>query len=79
MRNLVKGRKIVGGIEKPEGIGTVSTWLRRKMPSVLKQKNVILEGWQWIGLALLVLVGFILNTSFAFSDYLEDNFGLVGL
>jgi len=58
---LVEGHNIVEGVEKPAEITTVSGWLRSKIPPALKSRHVLLESWQWIGLAVLVLTGFILN------------------
>jgi len=61
LREIAERRDVVEGVEKPATEVGISAWLRARVPDVLKRHRYILEGWQWLGLALLVLLGFILN------------------
>ncbi|RMG09411.1 MAG: mechanosensitive ion channel family protein [Planctomycetota bacterium] len=40
---------------------SAAEWLRAHAPEVLRQKAVLLEYWQWVGIALLVVLGLILD------------------
>jgi MscS family membrane protein len=59
-----------GGVEGPAavedgepGAPEVSPggWLRAKMPSSLRRTTFLLEGWQWLGLLVLALLGIALD------------------
>ncbi len=53
--------KIVGYLQD-ERHGSVALWLRDKMPHYLKQDRLLnMEYWQWLGLAVLILLGMTLD------------------
>ncbi len=53
----VEKQEIVEGVEKSVGIVSVAQWLRAKAPPSLRGRALSLEGWQWIGILLLILIG----------------------
>ncbi len=57
----VEKQEIVEGVEKSVGIISVAQWLRAKAPPSLRGRALSLEGWQWIGLLLLILIGVAAN------------------
>lgn len=61
LRDIAEERGVVQGVEKPVEEKTVSGWLRSMAPETLRHRRLILEGWQWIGMAALLLLGFVVN------------------
>ncbi len=57
----VEKQEIVEGVKKKVGIVSVAQWLRAKAPPSLRGRALSLEGWQWIGLLLLILIGVATN------------------
>jgi MscS family membrane protein len=53
----VETQEIVEGVEKTVDTLSASQWMRSHAPSSLRGRALSLEGWQWIGLLVLVLVG----------------------
>lgn len=62
--SLVESKKVVEGVEKTVTDRSVGGWLRKRVPSGLRDRHFLLEAWQWMGLAILILLGFILNRLF---------------
>ena len=40
---------------------TFADWIRERTPEILQGKIFVLEGWQWIGLAAIVVVGVLID------------------
>ena len=57
MQDDVESQDVVEGVTETVGIVSTAQWLRSKTPESLKGKALYLEGWQWIGLLLLIVVG----------------------
>ncbi len=57
----VEKQEIVEGVEKSVGIVSVAQWLRANAPPSLRGRALSLEGWQWIGILLLILIGVAAN------------------
>jgi MscS family membrane protein len=53
-----RGIALAAGAAPP---AETTTWLQEHMPAVLRERIVILENWQWLGLLLLVVAGVILD------------------
>ncbi|MEO1088159.1 MAG: hypothetical protein AAFY88_28335, partial [Acidobacteriota bacterium] len=60
MLAAVRGQEIVEGATRT-GPLTLAQWLREKLPPSLLGVTFLLENWQWLGLALLALIGFALD------------------
>ena len=52
-------REVVSGIEESHDIVTPAMWVRSMVPETLRTRVVLLEGWQWIGVLVVILVGVI--------------------
>ncbi|MGA0027877.1 MAG: mechanosensitive ion channel family protein [Steroidobacteraceae bacterium] len=61
---LVKDRATVDGVVQVEV--TPAMWLRSHVPPALRQRTLVLEHWQWIAIAVLVLVGVLLERVLTF-------------
>ena len=57
MQDEVESHEVVEGVEETVGIISTAQWLRSKTPESLRGRTFSLEGWQWIGLLLLAIVG----------------------
>lgn len=57
MQDEVENLEVVEGVEETVGIVSTAQWFRSKAPASLKGRTFSLEGWQWIGLLLLVIAG----------------------
>jgi MscS family membrane protein len=53
----VSQRDIVTGVEKSYDVVTPAMWLRSTMPQPLRERLFLLEGWQWIGILIVIIVG----------------------
>jgi len=51
----------VPGVTAPATVLSPSMWLRSKMPLELRRFGILLEHWQWLGLLVLLLLGFIIG------------------
>jgi MscS family membrane protein len=58
---MVEGRQVVEGVTEAPRDLTVGTWLRSRMPPSLRSTTFILANWQWLGLALLVVLGMVVG------------------
>lgn len=56
----VRDQEIVEGVTEATPM-TFSQWLREQMPPTLQQEGFLLEYWQWLALAVLVLLGTLLQ------------------
>ncbi len=58
---MVEERDVVEGVTEAPRDLTVGAWLRSRMPPSLRTTTFILANWQWLGLALVVVVGMIIG------------------
>ena len=56
----VEDREVVEGVLEATTL-TPALWLRSKVPSSWRQVAFVLEVWQWVGLAVLLLLGLLLD------------------
>ncbi len=58
----VKDRGVVAGVDRlaPEAV-TPGTWLRAQVPDTLRGRVLFLEGWQWLGILLIVFLGVVIG------------------
>ncbi len=63
----VEGREVVEGVERSPDAVTPATWLRSLAPPTLRERVFLLEGWQWIGLVTVVLLGVVIGRIFTFA------------
>ncbi|MCK5379735.1 MAG: mechanosensitive ion channel, partial [Acidobacteria bacterium] len=61
MQAEVETQAVVEGVAETVGIISTAQWLRTKAPPSLRGRALSLEGWQWIGLLLLILIGVAAN------------------
>lgn len=63
----LEGRDVVEGVEReaPSAV-SLATRLRGAMPPALRSKVVFLEGWQWLGLIVIILAGVVAGRAFVF-------------
>ncbi len=61
----VKDRAVVAGVGRtaPEAV-TPGTWLRSHVPDALRGRVLFLEGWQWLGILLIIFLGFVTGRIF---------------
>ncbi|MEJ2189607.1 MAG: hypothetical protein P8Y93_09360, partial [Acidobacteriota bacterium] len=60
----VADREVVAGIEDAHDIVTPAMWMRSVVPETFRKRLVFLEGWQWVGILIVILVGFIVARIF---------------
>ena len=67
LHRTLEGRDVVEGVGKqaPTAV-SFATRLRGVMPSALRSKVLFLEGWQWLGLIAIILVGVAAGRVFVF-------------
>ena len=53
----VADRAVVAGVERAAEMMTPAMWVRSLMPETLRRRVFLLEGWQWLGLLAVILVG----------------------
>jgi len=58
----VKDRAVVAGVGRiaPEAV-TPGTWLRSRVPETLRGRVLFLEAWQWLGILLIIFLGFVIG------------------
>jgi len=61
----VEDRAVVAGVGRtaPEAV-TPGTWLRSHVPQTLRGRVLFLEGWQWLGILLIIFLGFAIGRIF---------------
>jgi len=64
LQRLVESKKVVKGVEETVEDQSFGMWIRQRIPAGLRGQHLFLESWQWIGLAALLLLGFLLNKAF---------------
>lgn len=57
----LEGEEVVEGVQRASQAVSPGLWLRSKVPSSLRHTVFVLEGWQWLGLLVLILVGLVLD------------------
>jgi MscS family membrane protein len=60
----VREREIVSGVEQTYEAVTPATWLRQMAPKSFRGRIFLLEGWQWIGVLVVILAGVIVGRLF---------------
>ena len=65
LHEAVKDRAVVAGVGRtaPEAV-TPGTWLRSHAPEALRGRVLFLEGWQWLGILLIIFLGFVTGRIF---------------
>jgi MscS family membrane protein len=64
---LVREEEVVAGIEGGGGAPlTVADWIRLQLPASLRERTLLLENWQWLGLLLIALFGLIVERILTF-------------
>jgi len=56
--------EVVAGIEKTYETATPAVWLRNAMPDTLRRRIAFLEGWQWIGVLIVIIAGVVVARIF---------------
>jgi len=61
----VKDRAVVAGVGRtaPDAV-TPGTWMQSHVPEVLRGRVLFLEGWQWLGILLIIFLGFAIGRIF---------------
>lgn len=54
-------RPRVAGAAAAARVVTLGAWIREQVPAPLRQRVFLLEHWQWIGLAALLLLGYLVG------------------
>ncbi len=57
----VSPRQVASGVERTASAATPALLIRSKMPAGLRRPLLGLEGWQWLGVLLVILVGMIVG------------------
>ena len=60
----ISDREIVAGVEEARDIVTPAMWVRNMVPEALRTRVILLEGWQWIGVLAVILIGVIVSRIF---------------
>ncbi|MEE4273055.1 MAG: mechanosensitive ion channel domain-containing protein [Thermoanaerobaculales bacterium] len=60
----ISERDVVSGIEATGDVTTPAMWLRSKVPPPLRERLLFLDGWQWIGVLIVILAGFVAGRIF---------------
>ena len=63
----VEGREVVEGVGRSPDVVTPAMWLRSLAPQALRERMFLLEGWQWLGLVLVVLLGVVVGRVFTYA------------
>lgn len=61
MAEALESAEIVEGVEAAARSIAPAVWMRSRMPTSLKETTFLLENWQWLGLAILVLLGVVVD------------------
>jgi len=64
VHDAVSERDVVSGIEATGDVVTPAMWLRSKVPAPLRERMLFLDGWQWIGVLVVILAGFVAGRIF---------------
>jgi MscS family membrane protein len=64
IHNELSEQDVVAGIESVRDVITPSMWLRNKVPPPMRERVLFLEGWQWIGVLIVIVAGFIAGRIF---------------
>ena len=61
----VRDQAVVAGVGRtaPEAV-TPGTWLRSQVPEALRGRVLFLESWQWLGILLIIFLGFVAGRIF---------------
>ena len=61
----VKDQAVVAGVGRtvPDAV-TPGTWLQSHVPEILRGRVLFLEGWQWLGILLIIFLGFVIGRIF---------------
>ena len=51
----------ITGVEDISGAMNYPEWIRHNLPSWMKRQTLVLEVWQWFGLLLVIIIGFIVQ------------------
>ncbi|MFV2071844.1 MAG: mechanosensitive ion channel family protein [Thermoanaerobaculales bacterium] len=84
LRAAVEDRAVVAGVGRtaPEAV-TPGTWLRSQIPETLRGRVLFLEAWQWLGILLIIFLGFVTGKVFTslvtagLNRYLERRSGSI--
>ena len=60
----VADREVVSGLEARHDVLTPAMWVRSKVPETLRGRFFFLEGWQWLGVLSVILLGVIAGRIF---------------
>ncbi len=61
MAQVLEGAEVVEGVEAAARTISPALWMRSLVPEGLKKTAFLLEGWQWLGLLTLVVLGVIVD------------------
>jgi MscS family membrane protein len=64
IRKEVADRELVGGIGQTYEVVTPAMWMRAKVPESWRHRLFLLEGWQWLGILLVILIGVVVGRIF---------------
>ena len=57
----VRERDTVAGVEEAPETVSPATWVRRRVPASLRAEVLFLETWQWLGLLLVIVAGWVVD------------------
>jgi MscS family membrane protein len=60
----IAGREVVEGVERTADATTPAMWLRGMAPKSLQRRIFLLEGWQWLGLFAVIVIGVVIGRIF---------------
>jgi MscS family membrane protein len=60
----IADREVVAGIEEAHEIVTPAMWLRSAVPETFRQRMLFLEGWQWLGILIVIVTGVVVGRIF---------------
>ncbi|MCB2156137.1 mechanosensitive ion channel family protein [bacterium] len=54
------------GVQSTENLTLDSSWIQDLMPDVLRNSEFILKGWQWVAMAVLAMIGLLIDRIIVF-------------
>ncbi len=60
----IADREVVAGIEEAHEIVTPAMWVRSAVPETFRKRLLFLEGWQWLGILIVIVTGVVVGRIF---------------
>lgn len=66
LARALASREVVAGVEEAPAAVTPASWLRSIAPRPLRERLFFLEGWQWLGVLIVIVIGVVVDRLLTF-------------